>query len=216
MGLRSSRLRRPLFGYGLGTCVDRVYIREFLQQHRSHIRGHVLEIGDREYTLQYGGEYVLRSVVLHVDAAASEVDIVGDLVTGKGIPENTFDCIILTQTLPFLSDPLAALQTASAALRQNGVLLCTVPGISPISRFDADRWGDYWRFSPQGAKHLLVKVFGAENTEIAVYGNRISATALLNGWVAEELRPMEIEVRDPNFPVIIGCSGIKRAGSQNQ
>lgn len=170
-----------------------------------------MEIGDREYSVRYGGVNVTKSVVLHVQADASDVDLVGNLVTGQGIPADTFDCIILTQTLPFLTDPLAAVRTAFTALKVNGVLLCTVPGISPISRFDADRWGDFWRFSPQGAEHIFRQVFGDAAFEVKGYGNRVSATALLNGWVAEELHQEELDTHDPDFPVIIGCKGIKRA-----
>jgi SAM-dependent methyltransferase len=216
ISLRSVRTSRPLFGFGRGTCIDRVYIESLLYHERACIRGTVLEIADRDYTIKFGGSNVERSIVLHVREVDSPDAICGDLVSGEGVPEAAFDCIILTQTLPVLRDPLAALRTAYRALREGGVLLCTVPGISPLSRFDADRWGDYWRFSPQGVGHLFETVFGTGNFECHVYGNRVSATALLNGWVAEELRAAEIEFRDEDFPVIIGCRGTKRAAAKNQ
>ena len=43
------------FGYERGGPVDRYYIENFLQKHASHIQGRVLEIGDNEYTLRFGG-----------------------------------------------------------------------------------------------------------------------------------------------------------------
>src|SRR5579871_680611 len=67
------------FGWDRGTPVDRYYIDRFLASKAAYIRGRVLEVGDNQYTLHYGGERVARSDVLHVDASNSRATVVGDL-----------------------------------------------------------------------------------------------------------------------------------------
>ena len=42
-----------------GLPVDRFYIAEFLARNSADIRGRVLEIGDRQYTLRFGGHRVI-------------------------------------------------------------------------------------------------------------------------------------------------------------
>ena len=51
--LGTLRRTRPLsndFGYDRGTPVDRYYIERFLAQHRSDVRGRVLEVKEPIYT----------------------------------------------------------------------------------------------------------------------------------------------------------------------
>src|SRR5215471_20568201 len=71
----------------------------------------------------------------------------GGLTTDDGVPTGAFDCIILTQTLPFIYDIETAIHHAYRRLRPSGVLLLTLPFITRISRPDMDRWGDYWRLT---------------------------------------------------------------------
>ena len=42
------------FGFDRGRCIDRYYIESFLLENRRHIRGRVLEAGDRNYTEKFG------------------------------------------------------------------------------------------------------------------------------------------------------------------
>ena len=58
-GVRSGSLRRtePLsayYGLDRGIPVDRVHIERFLERHAGDVRGRVLEVRDRGYTLAYG------------------------------------------------------------------------------------------------------------------------------------------------------------------
>ena len=73
--------------------------------------------------------------------------IVADLTTAETIPDEIFNCIILTHTLQFIYDFRSALRHLQRVLMPGGVLLATLPGISQISRYDMDRWGEYWRFT---------------------------------------------------------------------
>jgi SAM-dependent methyltransferase len=151
---------------------------------------------------------------LHARPGNPEATIVGDLCTGDGIPTGAFDCIILTQVLPFVWDVPAAIATAKRALRPGGVLLVTVPGISQISRHDAERWGDFWRFTSQSMRRLFEASFPAEQVELSVYGNVLAATAFLQGMASSELRRDELDHRDPDYEVIIAVRAVAPVASE--
>jgi glycosyltransferase involved in cell wall biosynthesis/SAM-dependent methyltransferase len=197
------------FGFDRGQPVDRYYIERFLDAHRADIRGRVLEVGDREYTRRFGGDRVARSDVLHARPGNPEATLVGDLCTGENIPETAFDCIILTQVLPFVWDVPAAIRIAANALAPGGVLLATAPGISQISRHDADRWGDFWRFTSQSIRRLFESVFPPEQVEVTVFGNALAATALLHGIAAQELRGRELDETHPDYEVVLCVRAVR-------
>jgi len=207
--LRRIRSPHPRFGFGRGQCIDRYFIEVFLLENAENISGRVLEIGDCEYTKAFGDHRVVRSDVLHAVEGNPAATIVGDLVSGSGIPPDSFDCIILTQTLPFVPDPYAAIKTVWRSLKPGGVVLVTVPGISPISRYDANRWGDFWRFTPQGVERLFGDIFGSQNIDVQSFGNVALATAILHGLVVHEMRPEELAFKDEDYPVVICCRAVK-------
>jgi SAM-dependent methyltransferase len=211
--LRRTEPISAYFGFDRGRPVDRYYIESFLEAHQSDIKGRVLEIGDRSYTQQFGDGRVTQSDVLHARAGNPEATLVGDLSTGDGIPAGAFDCIILTQVLPFIWDVRAAIATARRALVPGGVLLVTVPGISQISRHDAERWGDYWRFTSQSLRRLLEEAFAASDIELVVRGNPLSATAFLHGLAAHELRQRELDETHPDYEVIIAARCVRSGGT---
>lgn len=192
-----------VFGFDRGLPIDRYYIETFLQSHKADIRGRVLEIGDSTYTRKYGVDGAIRSDVLHAIPGNPQATLVGDLATGQGIPENAFDCMILTQTFPFIYRIQAAIANCAAALKPGGVLLATFPGISQISRYDMDRWGDYWRLTTLSARRLFEEVFPVENVTVMAYGNVLAAVAFLHGLAAEELCQAEMDYRDPDYEVLI-------------
>ena len=191
------------FGLDRGLPVDRYYIESFLKRNEVDIRGRVLEIGDPTYTKRFGGSHVTRSDVLHAVSGNPAATVVGDLTTGLGIPQNAFDCIILTQTLPFIYDVRSAIQNVYVSLKPGGVVLASVPGISQISRYDMDRWGDFWRFTPLSARRLFQEAFPEEAVSVESYGNVLTAVAFLHGLVTEELRASELAYNDRDYPVII-------------
>jgi hypothetical protein len=203
-----SDLRRlqPLsrtFGFDRGMPIDRYYIENFLRANSSDIHGRVLEVADAAYTQKFGGDRVAVSDVLHSVPGNRKATIVGDLATGNGIPTCAFDCIILTQVLPFIYDVRAALATAGRALKAGGTLLATFAGISQISRYDMDRWGDYWRFTDCSARVLFEEVFAPSDVQIVSHGNVLIATAFLHGMSSEELTATELDYVDPDYQVLI-------------
>jgi SAM-dependent methyltransferase len=198
-----------VFGFDRGLPIDRYYIEGFLQAHAADIHGRTLEILDASYTRRFGSDRVTRSDVLHAGPGNPEATLVGDLVTGEGIPSSAFDCLILTQTLQFLPDPAAGLLHAWSALKPGGVLLATFPGISQISRYEAERWGDYWRFTEQSAKLLFAARFGPDNITVRTHGNVLTACAFLHGLATSELTKAELDYHDEEYPLLISVRAVK-------
>jgi glycosyltransferase involved in cell wall biosynthesis len=198
-----------MFGFDRGLPIDRHYIEQFLAGHASDVRGHVMEVADATYTRRFGGDRVTTADVLHVREGNPEATRVGDLCTGVGIPEAEYDCVILTQVLPFLWDFRAAIGNLHRALRPGGVALVTLPGITQVSRFDADRWGDYWRFTSMAADRLFREAFVDGEVEVVAHGNVLAATAFLHGIAAAELREEELRYRDPDYEVTITVRAVR-------
>jgi SAM-dependent methyltransferase len=196
------------FGYDRGTPIDRVYIEGFLDRNSGDIKGRVLEIGDNSYTLRFGGTGVRRSDVLHVDRGNPHATIVGDLADGTGLPEEAFDCIVLTQTLHLIHDLPRAALNLHRMLRPGGVLLATVPGVSSVDR---GQWGSswHWSFTPLSLERLLAERFGPAGLRIECHGNLLAAAGFLYGLAAEELTPGELAARDDCYPVIVAARAVK-------
>lgn len=207
--LRRTKPVSSVFGFDRGTPIDRYYITAFLNDERSSIKGRVLEIGDREYTTQFGGEAVMRSDVLHFPPGAKGATIVADLTDAPEIPDSSFDCIIITQTLHFTYRMEAMVAEIARILAPGGVVLCTVPGISQISRYDMDRWGDYWRLTDRSARELFETAFFGELVTVRTYGNVLAATALLHGLATSELTVGELETNDADYQVIVAITATK-------
>ncbi len=212
MDFGSLRRVKPIsrhWGFERGQPVDRYYVEDFLSHHADDIRGHVLEIGDNSYTLKFGGTKVTRSDVLHIRNGSPGATIIADLAHADDIESNTFDCIIFTQTLQFIYDVRVTLATLNRILRNGGVLLSTFPGISQIARREADRWGDYWRFTTFSARKLFCENFREGSVEVGAHGNALAAIAFLHGLAAQELTKEELEYNDPNYEVTIWVRAVK-------
>lgn len=84
-----------------------------------------------------------------------------------------------------------------------GIALVTVASLVQISKYDYDRWGDYWRFTDSGIKKDFENVFGKDNVSIVSYGNLLTVVSELHGISAEELNEEEIFYNDPLYPLLI-------------
>lgn len=194
------------FGCDRGTPVDRHYIEQFLAEKAELIRGRVLEVGDSRYTRRFGGEHVTGIDVLHRAPVGGEVTLIGDLTDLSTLPEGQFDCFICTQTFNFVYDVRSAVLGAHHLLRPGGVLLATVAGISQISRYDMDRWGDYWRFTNASARKLFGTAFGG-GVEVRPFGNLVAALALLQGVAVEDLPDRSLlGPEDEDYQLIIAVA----------
>lgn len=196
------------FGFDRGTPVDRYYIEQFLSENAELITGNVLEIADSSYTRKFGVD-VQNSEVLHVEQGNPSATIVGDMSLASTLPDSTFDCIVCTQTLQFIVDTRAAIENLHVSLRTNGALLVTVPGISQLSRYDMDKWGDYWRFTSLSLRHFFERVFDETSIQVKTYGNVLAAVAHLHGICLEELSVNELDLVDPDYEVIVAARAYK-------
>lgn len=195
----------PIFGIDRDLIsVERHYIESFLETNSADIRGRVLEMGDPAYTVKFGGDRVTQSDVLHYVEGNPQATIVADLTSAENIPDDTFDCIIITQTLQMIYDIRDAIGTLHRILKPGGVVLATSHGITRIARREGvDDWGEYWHFTCQSSKKLFGAHFAPENTTILPYGNVLTTIGSLHGLAASELAPEELAHRDPNFELLV-------------
>lgn len=209
----SFRQTKPIagsFGYGReGTRIGRHYVHAFIQSHSDDIRGRVLEIGDNHVTKAFGGDRVTQSDVLHAEPGNPDATVVGDMATGEGVPVGVYDCIILTQVIQCVYDVRSAIKHACAGLKPGGVVLLTTQAIGQISRYDMDRWGDYWRFTSQSARRLFEEYLPSEWVHVETYGNVLTAMGLLHGLSIEELTPEEMDYHDEDYQVIVAVRAQK-------
>ena len=199
-----------VFGLDRGTPINRYYIEKFLADRAGLIRGRVLEVGDSSYTRRFGGSRVERCEVLHATAENPAATIVGDLSDIATLPAKAFDCFICTQTFDCIFDVQQAVQGAHHLLKPGSVLLATLSGISQISHYDMERWGEYWRFTTASALQLFQPVFTG-GVEVESFGNVLAATAFLQGLAVEDLPdPALLDEHDPDYQLVItvvACKG---------
>lgn len=197
---------RPIsaqLGCERGTPIDRYYVEKFLGQRAELMRGRVLEIAESTYSRRFGAGRVESFEVLHATPGNKHATMVGDLTDPATLPENAVDCFICTQTFNFIFEVQQAIAGAHRLLKPGGVLLATVAGISQISRYDMERWGDYWRFTTASAQRLFEPLFQG-GVEVASFGNVLAATAFLQGIAVEDLpEPGLLEENDPDYQLIV-------------
>jgi SAM-dependent methyltransferase len=200
------------WGMERGLPIDRYYIDEFLTAEAGRMQGTVLEIGEKRYTL-LGGDRVQRFEILHVAEQHPDVTKIGDLSDPTVFSPETFDCIVVTQTLQFIYDVRGAIESCHRFLKPGGTLLVTIPGISQISRHDMDRWGHYWAFTTKSAERLFGDVFRGGQVEVVSYGNVLASIAFLHGLASRELKRHELDHHDPDYQLLIGVAATKAAAS---
>ncbi|MGH8906048.1 MAG: glycosyltransferase [Egibacteraceae bacterium] len=197
------RRREPFsahYGYDRGTPIDRHYIESFLHRCRADVSGRVLEVKDATYAQRYGSR-LDRVDVVDIDPANRQATLVADLCQVGSLPAARFDCVILTQTLHLLPEPLEALVNLRQALAPGGVLLITVPTLSRTVR--AAEGPDYWRWTPVGLRQLLSGVWPDAEIKAEGHGNLVVALGSLLGLAGEELDTAELDCQDPAFPVVV-------------
>ena len=151
----------------------------------------MLEIAAPDYTTRFGSD-VARSDILMAKEGNPQATIVGDLTDAPHIPDDAFDCAIVTQTLQFVYDVRSALATLHRILKPGGVLLATVPGITKISPPEDEEYGEWWHYTGRSARRLAEEAFGAGNVEVETYGNVLTAAGFLYGLAASDLHPEEL------------------------
>jgi SAM-dependent methyltransferase len=196
------------WGLDRGTPIDRYYIEAFLARSSDRIRGRVLEVGDSRYADRFGAG-IDRLEILDIRADNPRATIVADLVAADAIPDASFDCLIVTQVLQYVSDPSAAIAQLHRILVPGGTLLLTLPVVSRTGRHDLGR--DLWRFTPAAAERLLATVFDPAHVDVIGQGNTVAGIAFLAGVAAEDLRSSKLDVDDQFAPVVVTARATRSA-----
>jgi len=196
------------WGYERGMPVDRRHIDEFLCAHSSDVQGAVLEVQEDDFTRALGGCRVTRHDVLDVDESNQRATVFADLRFATALVSDTYDCIILTQTLHVIDDMNAVLRECYRILKPGGVLLATLPSASRVC-LEYGEDGDYWRMTPAGARALMRSSFGPSTTSFEAFGNVLTNTAFLYGLAATDVSDDEFAAHDPYFPALTGVRAKK-------
>lgn len=192
-----------VFGLDRGLAIDRRFIEKFIASRSAHVSGSVLEIGDDTYTYKFGSG-LRRTVIFagQLESNRSEC-FPGDLTRPESYSNlGLFDCVIATNVINFIFDFDAAVRGLSQLVKpQSGVVLATVAGLSQISRFDYDRWGDYWRFNDLSIRRVFEKYFN--DVHVEAFGNAPLAAAFIMGLCQEEIPKELFAYCDPDFQVLV-------------
>lgn len=201
------------WGLDRGGPIDRHYIEAFLHDRRGDIRGRVLEIAEDVYARAFGGRAIDRIDILQYEEGEHpRATFTGDLTGAPHLPSNTFDCVILTQTLQLIYDVRAALATVHRVLAPGGVLLLTAPGVTQVNRRDSESWGDVWcwSFTARSTRLLLEEHFGERGVRVRSYGNVLAAAGFLYGMGQDDLSRAELDAHDPDYELLIAARARKR------
>jgi len=200
----NSFINKPVssvFGLDRGTPIDRYYIEEFLKANSDKIQGNVMEVGEDTYTRKFGNKN-LESYTINSNNPLSKNNFEVDLCSYESYKDiRKFDCIIATQVLNFIYDQKGALNGLRNILSENGTVLATLAGLTPISRHDTNLWGDYWRYTDMSAIKLFKEFF--HDVEVSTYGNFIAARSFIDGYAAEEIKDEHLNHNDENFQIVI-------------
>jgi SAM-dependent methyltransferase len=198
------------WGEARGGPIDRYYVERFLEQQAADISGRVLEIAGDEYVRKFGTR-IDRADILDIKPDNPSATFVADLTDAPNVPDDTFDCVLVTQLLPFVYDFRAAIRTTHRILAPGGILLVTTPGICRIAPVEAEQFGHWWSFTSMSSRRVCEEVFGAGTVEVTTYGNVLAAAGFLFGLGPFDLSPEELAVHDPAFEVTIGVRAVKHA-----
>jgi glycosyltransferase involved in cell wall biosynthesis len=212
-GLRRTNPISPMLGRDRGLPTDTYYLDQFFASHADDIRGHVLEVGESIYARAFGRDRITRCDILDPTGNDPEATIHADLGTASALAKDTYDCILVPQAMRAVWDVRTALANLKLALKPGGVLLATLPGITPLSRYHMERGGDFWRFTSASAKRLFEEQFDSDNLRISSYGNVLTATSGLYGVAADELQSQELDVHDPDVELLVAVRAQKPAGN---
>lgn len=189
--------------------IERHYIEQFLARHAADIRGRVLEMGDPTYIRKFGTGVTKEEVMSYVEGNP-QATIVADLTDAPHIPDNSFDCIIITQTLQMIFEVDKAIATLARILKPGGVVLCTSHGMTRVARREGvDDWGEYWHFTTQSKRRLFHAHFAKEHVAVSTVGNVFTCICNLHGLAASEIDATELETHDPNYEMLVLVRAVK-------
>lgn len=192
------------YGYGRGGGVDRRLIDDFIAENSDVIQGNCLEI-EKPLYLDAHGELVTSVEILDIDARNPKATIIGDLSDLHDVKDDTFDCVILPQTLQYLGRPPDAVAELHRILAPGGTVLVTMPCLAPV---DKGLGHDSWRFLPLGVDLMFAEHFGS-SMKVEGRGNVLTGMAYWCGLGASDVPSRGWKVNDPDFPLIVTVRATK-------
>jgi peptidoglycan/xylan/chitin deacetylase (PgdA/CDA1 family) len=136
--------------------------------------------------------------------------LVADLRHADVIPSSTYDAIIVTQTLQLIDDMDSVVGECARILKPGGVLLATVPSVIRVDD-EGGLDGDFWRLTEASARRLFSGAFPVDSFEVTSHGNVMTCAAFLYGISTEEMKRVDMDHVDPNFPLVIAVRAVKPA-----
>jgi len=205
------RSTRPLSRYDgsdRGISPGRFYIDAFIEQNRHLLVGACLEIQRPLYLTRFDSAAITSKTILDIDEKNGAATPIGDLQDLHGVDENSYDCLVVTQTLMYMQNLEAAVAELFRILRPGGHALVTV---AAMERQDpALGLKDQVRLLPGGMQALFGRQFGDDEIRVATYGNILTGIGHWTRMSVHDLPNRAFRSHDPNFPVIVGVVARKR------
>ena len=201
--LKSIKIYSEKFGFDRGTPIDRYYINTFLENLKlENSFNRSLEFGEIHYSDRFKvKEKYFLSHPAYETRAISSKQISFDLNSAHNYDGIKFDLILSTNVINFTKNPFVSIKHHMDMLNSGGTLVLTASASMPISKFDAERWGDYWRIAPDGLNQLL-RTLNCEY-DIHSFGSFVTSIAFLCGLSAEEVDPLDLNENDDRYPIIV-------------
>ncbi len=191
-----------IYGFDRGMPVDRFYIEKFIETQKKSIRGRVVEIVDDKYIRMFGKDQVTKADVIDL-FPTKLANIHADLRNMPQVKSNTYDCVVITQTYNVMDDFESGIKEVSRILKPGGVVLVTVPVLSPGWNLKVN----FWRFGEKGLKSVFGKYF--KTVKVQGLGNQKACEYFWVGMATNDMTKMELEKQDDKYPLIYGVVGIK-------
>ncbi|HVJ81815.1 MAG TPA: methyltransferase domain-containing protein [Planctomycetia bacterium] len=205
--LRRTRPFSANFGFERGVPVDRHYLHRFLEANRARIAGDVLEIQGTGYSRRYGGDALRTASSVDIDAR-HDPTFVCDLARADAVlPAESFDCILLPNTLQLVERLDDSLRQIMRLLRPGGAFLASVGGLLPLIPDSPD--DEYFRHTPAGWRKLLAAAWPEAHVEVEGHGNCLAVCAAALGLALDELDAAELDANDPRMPVLVTILAVK-------
>ena len=190
------------FGLERGEAIDRYYILKFLKNNSNFISGTVLEFGDDRYSTYFNCKKI---DVISIDKSTSKLVKKNTRVFIKDITKeklgpNYYDTIIATQVIQFIYDIEQLKKNLHFSIKKDGYLILTCSFFSPLSNYDIERWGEFWRPTENSIKRIFDENFTMINSQC--FGNLFAVKKFLDGISADELKKKDLDHLDKSFPII--------------
>jgi SAM-dependent methyltransferase len=188
--------------------VERYYIEQFVRRHTRALHGRVLEIRNDHYTSVVAG----RDLTVTSLALTDDTELIHWLAD---VEDGNYDTLLLVQVLQLVYDLHAVVRHIHRILAPGGILLATVPGTC----YAADRINEiepYWGFTNLSLRKLIESIFPARGITIETLGNVLVAMVHLHRLGFAELTPIELNLRDNHYPLLLTLKAQKAPGLTNR